>query len=65
MKKNKFLSEQDLEQENKTLLILIIVSTVTSLICLELVIWVKILSLSKTKISLEIPRWDPLMEKQK
>lgn len=63
--KNKSLCEQDLEQENKALLILILVSMVTSLICLELVIWVKIPSLPKTKISLEIPSWDPLMEKWK
>lgn len=59
------LSEQDLKQENKALLILILVSMVTSLIFLELTISVKILPLPKTKISLEIASWDPLMEKQK
>lgn len=59
------MSEQDLKQENEVLLILILVSTVTSLIFLELTICVKIPSLPMTKISLEILSWDPLTAKQK
>lgn len=59
------LSEQDLKQENKDLLILILVSMDSSLIFLELAICVKIPPLPTTKISLDIPSWDPLMEKQK
>lgn len=52
-------------KKTKLFSILILVSVVTSLICLELLIWIKIPSLPKTNISLEIPSWDPLMEKQK
>lgn len=53
--KKKNLSEQDLKQENKDLLILILVSMDSSLIFLELAICVKIPPLPTTKISLEIP----------
>lgn len=52
-------------KKTKLFSILILVSVVTSLIWLELLIWIKIPSLPKTNISLEIPSWDPLMEKQK